>query len=456
MAPPKISNDEIEKTRQLYEQALADGFVPLGTPTHGGKRSAVFRVAAQCGLTAATMRERLAKYGIADTARRAATLGHNAAPPMPADMPAPGFRITANNGSFNPDGSLRQQWVQSKPDVGDVFEPPAGHVIKGVSALLDPDGRKIVEWIKTQQGDGAGLVDALRETFASYKGAAPIVAPPTMSEDDTLTVYPLPDLHIGMYAWGRETGSDYDLSIAVNRAIETVGNLIAQSRPSRRAVVLGLGDYFHANDAKAATPGSGHTLDVDGRWPKVYAAGAKLATSIVDMVAQKHAHVEVVFLPGNHDPDAAASLTVALALFYANNSRIEVHQEPGIAWYRRFGKCLLGATHGHTMKPERMAMALASDCPEEWGLTEHRHIFFGHIHHETVKEVGAVRCESFSSPAARDAWNAANGYRASRAMSAITFHIDRGEIGRHRVSISNDHTRQRIRVRAQTKKGNSP
>ena len=87
------------------------------------------------------------------------------------------------------------------------------------------------------------------------------------------------------------------------------------------------------------------------------------------------------------------------------------------------------------MRPERMAMMLATDRAKDWGETEYRHFFFGHIHHETAKEVGPVRVESFSSPAAKDAYAAAGGYRSGRALNAVTFHAERGEICRHRVNI---------------------
>jgi hypothetical protein len=56
---------------------------------------------------------------------------------------------------------------------------------------------------------------------------------------------------------------------------------------------------------------------------------------------------------------------------------------------------LLGATHGHTMKPDRMAMMLADDRAKDWGEADHRHFFFGHVHHESAREVAGVRVESF-------------------------------------------------------------
>ncbi len=155
-----------------------------------------------------------------------------------------------------------------------------------------------------------------------------------------------------------------------------VGQLVAQSRPSRTAVVLGLGDYFHANDATAQTPRSRHVLDVDGRWPRTLKAGVHMAMDIIALAASRHERVLARFLPGNHDPDASVALTVALAVAYAGHDRVAVDETPSAIWYHRHGRVLLGATHGHTMRPDRMAMLLASDRPEDWGATRWRHFFF--------------------------------------------------------------------------------
>jgi len=146
--------------------------------------------------------------------------------------------------------------------------------------------------------------------------------------------------------------------------------------------------------------------------------------------------VEVAILPGNHDQDAAVTLAVAFELFYSEHERITVAGQPGEHWYKRFGKCLLGANHGHRMKPDRMAMMLATDRPEDWGATTFRHFFFGHVHRESAMEAGPVRVESFNSPAAKDAYAAASGYRSGRALNAVTFHRERGEVCRHRVNIT--------------------
>ena len=344
----------------------------------------------------------------------------------------PGFAIKsiATTGA---DGA----WIKQTKAAGEVFELPAGHKIKGVSALVDAEGRETLKWVKTtvEAVEPTAIVEAVKLALADV-APAPVIPAPLAAEADLLTVYPLADLHLGMHAWGREVGQNYDLKIAAARAREMAADLIGQSRPSRHAIILGLGDFFHMNDATNMTPRSGHLLDVDGRWPKVLATGVRLAMDMIELAAAKHDRVHVRFLPGNHDPDATVALTVALSVFYAGNPRITVDDDPGLHFYHRFGSVLLGATHGHTMKPDRMAMMLATDRREDWGATEHKHMFFGHIHHESSREVGPVRVESFNTIAAKDAYAHGGGYRSGQALNALTFHRERGEIGRHRVNLS--------------------
>jgi hypothetical protein len=367
-----------------------------------------------------------------------AVRGEIGAPPIPAiAVPPDGFVVKQNNGQYDATGQLERQWIKTGAGNTDGWEVPAGHVVKGESAFLDPNGNLIAKWVKTREGAGEGFVEALKAAFADFDGSAPVPPAPSVCDDDVLTVYPIPDIHLGMYSWGAETGADYEVKIAAQVATEAVSHLVTQSRHSRHAVVLILGDFYHSNDQKNATPGSGHQLDVDSRWPLVYRAGAELAISLIDMVAAKHERVEVISLPGNHDPDAAVTLAIALSLFYSKIDRISVNLTPGVVWYRQFGKNLFGANHGHTIRTaERMAGAMAVDAHKAWGETSHRFIWTGHLHHEVLKEAFGVRVETLSSPAARDAWNSASGYRSNRALQGITFHREHGEIGRHRVNIS--------------------
>ena len=454
-----MTTDQARAILDAISDAVREGHPPPHRPvwqTPNAKRVGIVRLGYKIGSVNTAYLTAIQLVGEPDwdavlaereAERRAALTGEVGSPPIPPiAKPPPGFVITHNSGTYDADGNLKSQSVKTRRDAGEKYEPLAGHEVRGESALLDPDGRVLARWIKTHASSTTNLIKGLREAFAEYQGGNIPSPVPVASDDDLLTFYPLPDLHIGMYAWGAETGMNYDTDIAVADAKQAIASLVADSKPSKRAVVLGMGDYFHSNDAKGVTPGSGHKLDVDGRWQRVYAAGAKLATSIIEIVAAKHPHVEVAFLPGNHDPDAAATLTVAMALFYANNPSVVVCENPGTLWFYRFGKVLLGATHGDKMRPSRMAQVMAHDCAEDWGRTTHRHFFFGHVHHVTAEEVPGVIVESFSAPVAKDAYAAAAGYRARRRMTAITFHRERGEQSRHHFHLP----APRVRVKAKS------
>jgi hypothetical protein len=414
---PPVTDDVKRQTLEAYEAT-----------------GSINKAAAALGITRKAMSKRLKRWGV----RQAAYSGQIGSPPIPKmGQPPEGFGVFRNAAEYDADGNLKKQWVETRRENGEEFQPLAGHVIKGESALVDPDGRIVAKWIKTREGAvGAGLVEALQEAFKTYEGAAPAIPAPYVSDDDMLSLYCLPDLHFGMMAWNLETkGGDYDISIATETALKSIETLVARSQPSRHAVLLGLGDLFHADDQKNVTPGSGHQLDLDGRHAKVFAAGAKLVLRMVEIIAAKHEFVELRFVPGNHDITSATCLTVALDMFYNGHERITVNTDPGIAWYRLHGQCLLGATHGHTMKLDRMPGIMAMDRAEDWGKAKYRNMFVGHFHSETSKEISGVRVEVLQSPAARDAWNAASGYRSGRSLSVITFHKTEGEIQRHRVNL---------------------
>jgi hypothetical protein len=352
-------------------------------------------------------------------------------------LPAmPGYKIKKLSTQEDELGQVTKRFIQQTQEAGEQFELPEGHVVKGVSALVDADGRVTQQWIKTKTDSIVpDLTRALKEAFESYEGVAPVIAAPVATDAELLSVYPIADQHVGLLSWGQETGEDYDLKIGVDRLRLCMAQLVTQSRPSRNAIVLNLGDWQHTDDAKNMTPRGGNILDVDSRYFKILTAGVQLMMDCIDLALTKHEHVLVRNLPGNHDPHASIALTVALGAFYSKNPRVTIDDDPSDFFFHRFGKTLMGATHGHKMRPDRMAMTLATRCRADWGATDYHWFLFGHIHHETLKEVGDVRCESFQTLAAKDAYSAGAGYNSGQSLQCVTLHRSEGEIGRHRVNL---------------------
>lgn len=365
------------------------------------------------------------------------------------DTPAamPGFQIKKVSTQEDADGNIERRFIQQTHAPGDKFELPEGHVVKGLSALLDADGNVTQQWIKTRTDSVVpDLTAALKAAFDSYAGAAPLIPAPKLTDAQLLSVYPIADQHVGLLSWGEETGEDYDTKIGVERLRNCMARLVQQSPSSRHGLILNLGDWQHTDDQRNTTPVSGNLLDVDSRYSKILTAGVQLMMDCIDLALTKHEHVLVRCLAGNHDPHASVALTVALSAFYKNNPRVTIDQDPSEFFFHRFGQTLIGANHGHRMKPDRMAMHMAVSQREAWGATKYHWILFGHVHHESVKEVGDVRCESFQTLASKDAWHSNSGYTSGQSLVSITLHQEDGEIGRHRINIPPSNKKSVIRA----------
>ncbi|QPC91467.1 oxidoreductase [Mesorhizobium sp. INR15] len=403
MPTPRLTDD--------LAQAAADAFRAHGTKT---------AAAAALGLNPKTFDSRLK---VAGERKMCGT-----------EPLVPGFRISQTTAVYR-DGQLAAEFIQQKPERGEKFELPAGQKIKAVSALVNEDGREIVKWIKTAEDSKPILLDGIRAAFEAYRPAALIKAPP-FTNADLLTVYPIVDLHLGMFSWAKETGADYDLKIAADLLRSSMNNLVARSANSKTALVLDMGDYFHADNSRNQTARSGNPLDVDSRYAKVVQIGFELVIQCVELALQKHDFVEYRKTPGNHDDETSLMLAVAVAAHFRNNDRVKVNTSPSRFYMKQHGKCMVVATHGDMLKMGDLAGFAAAQYPVEWGATVHRYGYTGHIHNEkelSRNSLRGLRAESFNTLAAKDAWHAGEGYQSPRNMVSITLHKDRGEVDRFTV-----------------------
>lgn len=309
---------------------------------------------------------------------------------------------------------------------------PAGHRVKGVSSLVAPDGSISAQWIKTSCGPEspeallARLVAEIPATVPRVKA----VPGPVSVDADLMAVYPMGDPHIGMMAWKPEAGEDFDLRIAEDLTTRAVRDLVLRGPRAKHALLVNLGDFFHADNAHGHTTGGQHSLDMDGRAPKVLAAGLRIIYAAIDALLEHHERVTVDSRIGNHDGHTALMLSIALAARYENEPRVSIPQTVSHRAYHVFGRNLIGTTHGDRAKAEALGEIMAAERPEDWGRTRHRMWLCGHVHHKTVRELRGVTVETFRTLAARDSWHAAQGYISGRDMTRIVLHREHGEVGR--------------------------
>jgi hypothetical protein len=359
---------------------------------HGSMRAAARALGVAKNAVNESM-ERLKK----SAARQGYAPAHNMTRAVPDGFVA--GRISTN---YKDDGSIGQQWVIATPD-----KERQAEILREFALALAQD----------------------------VKGLAPITKAPRRADEDLMCVYPLGDPHFGMHAWWQDAGEDFDLKKAEALTCGAVDRLVASAPPAQTALLLNLGDMFHADNQKNQSQ-SGHQLDVDGRWSKVQRVGLMAMIYCARRLLEKHEKVIVRINRGNHDGHSSYALSLMLSCFFHNEPRIEVDLSPATMWYYHFGKVLIGSTHGDTIKGPDMVPVMAADRPAEWGATSHRYVYVGHVHHQDVKEYRGGIVEYFRTLAARDAWHAGQGYRAGRDMRLIVLHREHGEIERHRCDVA--------------------
>ena len=310
---------------------------------------------------------------------------------------------------------------------------PQGFKIKGISTLYNDKGEIASQWVKSTADDQAqaeALNDFAQMLAEGVKGLAPITAAPLHCNTDLMSVYPIGDPHFGLRSWVEEGGDNFDLDEAERLTCSAIDRLISCSPPSHTAMLLNLGDHFHADNQNNTTT-AGTVVDVDGRWAKVQQVGLRAMLYAIQRLLEKHEKVIFRINRGNHDKHSSYALALMISCYFHAEPRVEVSLSPAAAYYYRFGKVLIGSTHGDTLKGPALASLMAVDQPEMWYLSKFRYWMLGHVHHSDRKEYPGALVEYFRTLAAGDAWHNGQGYRSGRDMCCIVMHKDFGEVERH-------------------------
>lgn len=369
--------------------------------------------------------------------------GQHAATP-PANIPE-GHELRAQSTLINSSGELSGRWDKSgiAPEEPRFDPVPEGHHVVKTSTYVRADGQVGGQYV-TAEHDKAARESAKWEAWKRhadmYKGLADPAPAPQHTDEDLIALYPLGDPHIGMLAWGPETGENFDLKIALRELLTCVRLMVASAPPARQAIVCNLGDFLHAQGDDQRTPGHGHKLDVDGRYAKVLDAGHVLLRGIVDAALERHEHVTIRNLPGNHDPQVAAELAMWLKAIYERETRVTVADAHAPYQFDRFGRCLFGWAHGDGAKAEQLPLLMANAQAEAWGETTEHVWHTGHVHHLSRKEFTGCVVETHRTMAGKDYWHASKGYSAKRSLQMIAYHRVYGEVTRNTVGL------ERVRV----------
>lgn len=309
---------------------------------------------------------------------------------------------------------------------------PEGFRLKGTSTLYDEDGNAKMQWVKTtaDQDQLVRLAEQLAESVGETVTPIKPRKPAKIARDpDKMVVYPLPDLHIGMYA-GVDGEKQWGSAKAEEVITQKFDEILQGSPSTETALIPNLGDFFHTDNFESVTGGHGHSLDTSERWSESVKIGFRMFRKMIDSALLKHSSVRVICASGNHDVHSSVLLATALDALYSNEERCDVETAATPFHFHEFGKCLMGVTHGHKVKPNALYHVMCEDMREAWGRCEHFHWFTGHIHTQRLVEIGGQKIETFRAPIPGDAYSHGNGYRSPHGLQSVTFHKEDGEVNR--------------------------
>ena len=312
------------------------------------------------------------------------------------------------------------------------FQQRDDEVFKGRSVLWNPaTGEHKLEWYKTDR-DKQAQFEAMKQAVQALSDeipAIPAIRKPKVPANDLLNLHVLTDAHIGMLAWGEETGEDWDTELAEELLLNYFAAAIEKAPQAHRGVLAQMGDFLHYDGIDAVTPASGHQLDTDTRFAKLVRTGIRITRQLIEMMLSRYVSVEVIMAEGNHDPVSEIWLREQFADRYRNQPRLFIDQSPKPFYCIEHGDTSLFFHHGHLKKIEQIDRALAAEFRELFGRTKHSYAHLGHLHHYAGKETELMTVEQHNTLAARDAYASRHMYKATRRAKVITYHATHGYVG---------------------------
>lgn len=319
--------------------------------------------------------------------------------------------------------------------------PPHLNVCKS-TVHYDGEGNVKNEWRRYVPGaqELDEFVDSLCERVKG-KAILPNKKLFKSNNDDILGELDIFDIHYGLKAQAKQTGGrDQDCDISGKMIMDVSDRLLSRfDKPAEINVVFG-GDQLHADGRVPATEKSHNILDVDSRYEMVVERLSTLCYDLVRMAAKKAPKVNVIVVPGNHDPNSSVWLSTVLRAFFSECSNVNIVNQYTDVKHMIWGRNLLGYGHGQDIPLKRWGEVIPNMFREEWGRTGFCHVKVGHTHHRRGKktsvitqqdegwvEQAGVLAESLPSSCFRDSWHASKGFFGQMVgVAGFEYHKEHG------------------------------
>lgn len=334
-------------------------------------------------------------------------------------------------------------WSMYEPDLS--LEPciPIKHDLNRATIQVNPRNGTIERyWLKTakRQDELLSLISEAVRSAIDEPIKVPVPKAPRRVDTDIIPWFQIGDAHIGMLAHEAETGANFDLKIAERELCTAIAKLIDDAPAGERCVINDLGDATHYENMAAVTEASGHSLDADGRFPRMIRVYTRTMRFIVDRALERFKNVDVIINQGNHSRTNDIWAAIYLRDLYTHTKRVNVLDNANVFIPYRMGNTLVMVHHSDKAKPDKLFGVMANDFRQDWGETQFHYIDVGHLHHkQAVIEGKGAKLEMWNTLAPRDKWAHDGGWRSEQSITRVDRSKTYGEVGRRVLSIQEVH-----------------
>ena len=253
------------------------------------------------------------------------------------------------------------------------------HIINKWDVGSNIDGEVVVEelfqvkvWLKKNQElfDAKKVREDILEDIKKY---SPVVKKFTHKEkQNNILEINIFDLHFGKLATEDVSGQKYDTEIAKERFLNALNKLVVRSGFFNfEKILLPIGnDFFnsdnHKNETTKGTPQDEHLL-----WQETVKKGRQLIQIGIEYLTM-FAPVHIVVVNGNHDWQRMFMLGEMLEGWFHNNQNVTIDNSFKARKYFKYGKCLIGFTHGNNEKAADLPLIMAQEQAAYWQDTKYR------------------------------------------------------------------------------------
>jgi hypothetical protein len=284
--------------------------------------------------------------------------------------------------------------------------------------------------------DTNDMLDQVSDFIENHSPYYPSVKRKNKNANHLLVVNPA-DIHIGKYANGAETGSEYDVETACMRVLEGLEGLIskAQGFDVERVLFCIGNDVLHIDNVYNTTTKGTHQ-DTDGKWWEHFEVALALYVKCVEML-REIAPVDVVHSMSNHDYQSGFHLAHALKSWFRQDGEVSFDVSVAHRKYYQYGTNLIGLEHGDGAKMDNLPLLMAQEKPEMWSGTKYRYWYLHHLHHKVkhkwrdAKDFIGVTVEYMRSPSGTDSWHSRKGFSGIlKAVEGFIHEKNSGQVAR--------------------------